>query len=475
MLFRLIQRLSVLYIFLIKASYANNNTLKIIHNMTKALDGYNLNEDTEFFIYSPLMQNHESNNENVHSNSAFGVESFQSDLQDIFHASSSHYKKQDDNKTFIDYFLAEASNIKANVPKGVHLWPKNSFNNKYDIPISLNNVSEITRSRLYYVLGYLSRGVNLHFRKPLPTDPVIVKVTENEEEGCWANLGRGVGYRSMYINIPPLMCNSIHMVLHEVMHVLGFGHEHERSDANGHYVRELNEVHTTVFQTEFDELSVMSYPESVIGPTTNTKIRDIARGRRSFLSRCDWNLLLQLYPSNRSPPDCIPNYVPDLLVPTPALLEYLDAESAKELCHYQNEFFFDVGFCDTGVNSSYPPLEDELAPVSTSTSFNVKPICILQNVCYDKNNSINISGVNDSSILRRPLENHFVLVHIPKKLCRRLLYRFIKLLYNLPFYSECSRLCSSTTTMDPLIKCFRRQYKIYKQTSIVSEGIQFFP
>lgn len=122
---------------------------------------------------------------------------------------------------------------------GAVFWPKNLATNLYEIPIDINGLHNLTRSRISYVVGYLERATLLSFRPPRASDTTVVKILERENDRCWSNVGKGMGRRYVYMNLHPSVCTTLHMYLHEFMHLLGFIHEHERPDAQNHYYSRL--------------------------------------------------------------------------------------------------------------------------------------------------------------------------------------------------------------------------------------------
>jgi hypothetical protein len=479
----------LLHTYFIKATYSKKNVVKNtndsenaseirkLHNALNAIDYNNpINETENVNVHFSGIDNDcrcpktfSETNGSEHERISNVGENTESNFNQTIDPALSRVPSAKKNEIFNDYVLNSTVNKSKNVHQRIYLWPQNISTGYYEVPIILNSVTKITKQRLLYVFGYLSRGVKISFRDPLPNDEVIVNVTENNMQGCWANLGRGDGHGIIYMNIPPLLCNSIYTVLHEVMHILGCVHAHERNSGKYIYFRQSDEVYIATHETIYDELSVMIYPNQInIVKTNNSQriMQNIARGRQSFISRCDWNFIIQLYPSGQVLPECITNYMPDVLIPTPFLLKYLDIVAARYLCRYQNEFFFDVGYCETNQWNFYPSIKDELAPISKNETVTLQKFCVMQNVCNGFFAPNPLHKRQNASISIRPLEDQFVLVYLKKSFCENFLYRFIKILQKLPFYEACLHKCQKTVRINSLIKCFRRHYRLYQQTAI---------
>lgn len=265
------------------------------------------------------------------------------------------------NTTVSDYVRMDPpEGSRAAIPEGVSVWPKNGVTDTYDIPLELTGVSVTTWKRVRYVTSYLSRATKLNFRQAVSTDIPYVKVLERPDQLCWSTLGRPAGHPIIYMNLHPAVCTTLHMVMHEFLHLLGFMHEHERQEASQHYINLRANTYAESYGTAYDVLSVMSYPHAAIGPTRDPYLNELSKHRRTFLTRCDWNLLLTLYPSENPPPTCVPNFIPRLLVPTQKLLAIHNRDRAEFLCRYSNEWLYDAQYCVPPNFSAFPSLSHEL-------------------------------------------------------------------------------------------------------------------
>lgn len=287
----------------------------------------------------------------------------------------------------LEYKVPNAS--KSATMEGVLFWPKNLATNLYEIPLDISGLQSLTVSRISYVVGYLERATLLSFRQPRVGDTTIVKVLERSGDKCWSSVGKAMGRGYVYMNLHPAVCTTLHMYLHEFMHLLGFVHEHERPDAQSHYYNRLpNPVNLSYF-TEFDSFSVMNYPRHAIGDLINPWLNEVSKGRRTFLSRCDWSLLLSVYPGKNVAPQCIPNYAPNVLVPSEKLLKSYSQDRSYYLCQYNNEWLYETGYCVTANKKQYPNLSTELGFMANEYS-NKR----LRSSVYD----VNVPPIPESSI-----------------------------------------------------------------------------
>lgn len=248
-------------------------------------------------------------------------------------------------------------------------WPP-GLDGKYEVPIYTDAASPITKQRLDWVFGYIMRATNIVFRPNKTTDRVHAVVEEKEDVICNSAVGQGAGISKVSMNLHPDQCTTIHMVLHEVLHLLGFHHEHERPEVQTYFPSASPGGKWVVGNsTPFDSLSVMMYPEVTVGKHIDPQWREAAGGRRSFMTTCDWNLLLTIYPGRYEPPACVPNKIANVLLPTLDGLAHWNGNLTKALwmCHYQNEFHFDDKRCVVPRGKKYPSIDVEFFRDSSQT------------------------------------------------------------------------------------------------------------
>uniref|UniRef100_A0A8C4QLU7 Metalloendopeptidase n=1 Tax=Eptatretus burgeri TaxID=7764 RepID=A0A8C4QLU7_EPTBU len=131
-------------------------------------------------------------------------------------------------------------------------------------------------------------------------------------DGCWSFIGRLSGGQNLSIGE---RCDTMAIVKHELLHALGFFHEHSRSDRDDYitvhweamnpdakYNFKKRTVETDTFNTPYDYLSVMHYPPSFFSndknkPTISTNIPHFHTliGQASDMSDNDMVKLNHLY------------------------------------------------------------------------------------------------------------------------------------------------------------------------------------
>ena len=85
-------------------------------------------------------------------------------------------------------------------------------------------------SELKFINGAMrefERHTCVRFRRRRPEDVAYVSI-DNIEPGCWSDVGRGV--ERTVVNLQPGCANALTTPVHELMHTLGFYHEHNRLD-----------------------------------------------------------------------------------------------------------------------------------------------------------------------------------------------------------------------------------------------------
>ena len=106
------------------------------------------------------------------------------------------------------------------------------------------------------------------FRKKRPTDKGYVEITSIEKGkgiGCWSE----VGYmgRRQGLNLQKSKCMAVSVIVHELMHSLGFYHEQSRYDRDG-YVTILKE------NIRKDKFGRIKYGNFIKRPKTDADLMD---------------------------------------------------------------------------------------------------------------------------------------------------------------------------------------------------------
>ncbi|XP_052863105.1 hatching enzyme 1.2-like [Anopheles cruzii] len=113
----------------------------------------------------------------------------------------------------------------AGSPSAAYRWPNATV--VYSIDGSFNS------SELEFISGAMrefERLTCVRFRRRRigSTEDVAFVSIDNTDAGCWSDVGRGVG--RTIVNLQPGCVNSLTTPVHELMHSLGFYHEHNRLD-----------------------------------------------------------------------------------------------------------------------------------------------------------------------------------------------------------------------------------------------------
>jgi hypothetical protein len=173
--------------------------------------------------------------------------------------------------------------------------------------------NELARSIISDAMDRISAVSSVRFvRRTTEDDWVIFK----SGAGCSAHLGRKGGYQTINLRYPSCFQNDGGTVVHEIMHALGFLHEHTRMDraawvqinfSNIHSDKwsqyKLNRLSTVV--GHYDYGSIMHYPDwgfcreddsgACIGPTMESRTAVTDFGQRERLSEGDIDGLVSTY------------------------------------------------------------------------------------------------------------------------------------------------------------------------------------
>nr|XP_046231547.1 hatching enzyme 1.2-like isoform X2 [Scatophagus argus] len=133
------------------------------------------------------------------------------------------------------------------------------------------------------------------------------------EIGCWSNMGKDGGEQVVSLSVHGCLDHGI--IQHELLHALGFHHEHTRSDRDQYvrinwenipsiYAFNFHKKDTNNLNTPYDYSSVMHYGRtafaSVYGEDTITPIPDssVPIGQRDEMSDIDILRINRLYECN---------------------------------------------------------------------------------------------------------------------------------------------------------------------------------
>ncbi|XP_044026245.1 low choriolytic enzyme-like [Siniperca chuatsi] len=151
------------------------------------------------------------------------------------------------------------------------LWPK-SANGKVEIPFIISQTYEDTeRNEILNAMKDFKLKTCIRFI-PLETQKVYLSI--EPRYGCVSLLGRTGG--KQLLSLQKYGCIQHGIIQHELLHVLGFYHEHNRSDRdqyvkikweniNEYFVNNFEKYDTNNLNTTYDYSSVMQYGRTAFG------------------------------------------------------------------------------------------------------------------------------------------------------------------------------------------------------------------
>merc|ERR1712096_307636 len=109
----------------------------------------------------------------------------------------------------------------------------------------------------YSQVNIIKSVMNLYARHTcvrfVPRKKEIAYISINDGDGCWAYVGK-TGYSAQLVSLGIPGCVTRGVIAHEFMHVLGFQHEHSRSDRDK-YVQILTQNIEKDMKTNFEKYS----------------------------------------------------------------------------------------------------------------------------------------------------------------------------------------------------------------------------
>ncbi|XP_062301444.1 low choriolytic enzyme-like [Scomber scombrus] len=186
------------------------------------------------------------------------------------------------------------------------MWPKASDGNVYVPYLISNQYSPKNRKTIIRGLKSFARSTCIRFIPSKGQEDFLYIRSDN---GCYSYLGRQGGNQTVSLDIPG--CIHRNIIQHELLHALGFEHEHSRSDRDQHVQIlwkniedgeeiQFEKVETRNLGTPYDYNSVMQYgrkffsknrkptivpipnPNVPIGKATKMSPNDILRVNRLY-------------------------------------------------------------------------------------------------------------------------------------------------------------------------------------------------
>ncbi|KAK2842797.1 hypothetical protein Q5P01_012997 [Channa striata] len=176
-------------------------------------------------------------------------------------------------------------------------WPKSSDGNVYVPYVISNSYSSEHRGVITSAMNSISSSGCVRFI-PRTTETDYIHI--QSLDGCYSFVGRQGNAQTVSLNSND--CIHFGIVQHELLHVLGFHHEHRRSDRD-QYVQVLlhnvltgmennfNKVNTLNEATPYDYNSIMHYHNRVFSKNTNPTL--VAASNPTVRSIVVRNLLLR--------------------------------------------------------------------------------------------------------------------------------------------------------------------------------------
>ncbi|XP_033097740.1 uncharacterized protein LOC117101784 isoform X2 [Anneissia japonica] len=186
------------------------------------------------------------------------------------------------------------------------------------IPFTIDNSSVPDRDVILHAMNIWERLTCITFVE-LTDEKDILDENKNRVvfyrgNSCWSGVGK-YGFPEQYVSLGP-DCNFVHVILHEIGHVVGFEHEHKRPDRDKYVrinwlnVNKLDaynyEKRQTLTTVPYDLYSIMHYARDTFSenglPTVLTvdPLKQYDIGRARDLSFLDIKLANEMYKCNEN-------------------------------------------------------------------------------------------------------------------------------------------------------------------------------
>lgn len=129
------------------------------------------------------------------------------------------------------------------------------------IPVAFDfSISQKNRDQFWAACRVWSEVANVQCRPKQLFDRNYLQVTDKTPGGCWTDLGAGAKGGKRVFNFPLAWCWNQPALIHEVGHVLGFMHEHQRPDRDKYI--EVHAENAGEFSFAYDKLTLGSMDNS---------------------------------------------------------------------------------------------------------------------------------------------------------------------------------------------------------------------
>lgn len=161
---------------------------------------------------------------------------------------------------FDDYRVEASPNLSANAATGFAVYASMPWK-KGVIPVAFDSsISQKYRDQFWQACKVWSDVANVQCRTKYFFESNYVQVTDKTPTGCWTDLGAGLAGGKRVFNFSQGWCWNQPALIHEVGHVLGFMHEHQRPDRDS-YIDVIAENAGTMSYA-YDKLSLGSSDKS---------------------------------------------------------------------------------------------------------------------------------------------------------------------------------------------------------------------
>jgi hypothetical protein len=216
---------------------------------------------------------------------------------------------------------------------------------------------------------------------------------------CRASTGQYTSRKHSYVLLHETLCDYITPVMHELLHVLGMSHVHDRPDANQFITinKELSKFPlnpkncSNPVEVSYDMASLLHYdvysPSKFYGKelyqVKNKELKLLAQTKRMLPSSCDWTLLFNFYPTKEfidnpqepNPFQCIPGCLSTDVVPTENCYKFLKPETCRIFCYLNPGYLETQDFCTLS-----PEIQDQPSRLSPCMPFETAKKYIETNV-----------------------------------------------------------------------------------------------
>lgn len=178
--------------------------------------------------------------------------------------------------------------------------------------ITTEDFSKEQRAIIMDAVAEYHRLTCLKFRKRRVTDPHFIQIV-GSDSGCWSSVGMQTQHKKQVLNLQTPNCVTFGVVLHELMHAVGFYHQQSASNRDDyvkinwenikagreHNFKKYDADEVTDFGVEYDYGSVMHYSALAFSknklPTIEPKHNGAEIGLRKNFSDSDVDKLNRMY------------------------------------------------------------------------------------------------------------------------------------------------------------------------------------